>query len=394
MLFPYIFGTENMGLNLGAAGMIKGFHQDQMTVGGTAFNGNISYGIGGGIWDYMVPNTERVFLSAYGLIGYYPQQRAYTSAGFAPTPPGQPLPGSNESSNEQYFQADGASNWFDIKMEYVLPIGTNQTTGLVDYKLRNGLLVSSPHGGGNWNPTESGSTIFVVRQFNRYQSFEKQNQIADGTVHAVEFGLLYDNTDFAPNPSYGSRQYIASSHDWGWFESKQQWSFNEFDISKFVSLGESRLASQRILAFNFWTGYSPTWEVITDQQGNRAINGGPPHNEGATLGGFTRLRGYDMNRFHDKAVIYGAFEYRYTFKYNPVKDIDRLGFMKIDWFQLVGFAELGRVSPSYTANNLLTDLKFDTGISLRVLMAGLVVRTEFATSPESTNFWIMVDQPF
>lgn len=169
-------------------------------------------------------------------------------------------------------------------MEYVLPIGATRNDGRVDYKIRNGLLVSEPSGGKEWNPLESGSTIFVTRQFNRYQSFEFNQGKLDGTIHAMEFGLLYDNTDFAPNPSYGSRQYVATSHDWGWFESKQQWSFHELDMSKYFSLGKSDWASQRVIALNFWTGLSPTWEVNTDQQGNRVVNGNPPYNEGATLG--------------------------------------------------------------------------------------------------------------
>ncbi|GMQ49094.1 BamA/TamA family outer membrane protein [Vibrio sp. 10N] len=393
MVLPYLFSTETMGLNVGVGGMIKGIHQDQMTIGGTVFGGDTSYAIAGGVWNYMIPGTERVFLSAYGMFGYYPQQRAYTT-GPDTYPPGSPLPGSNASSNTQYFQADGASNWFDIKMEYVLPIGATRDDGRVDYKIRNGLLVSEPSGGKEWNPLESGSTVFVTRQFNRYQSFEFNQGTLDGAIHAMEFGLLYDNTDFAPNPSYGSRQYIATSHDWGWFESKQQWSFHELDMSKYFSLGKSDWASQRVIALNFWTGVSPTWEVNTDAQGNRVVNGNPPYNEGATLGGFTRLRGYDNNRFHDKAVLYGAAEYRYTLAYNPLKEVSWLNFLRVDWIQLVGFVEVGRVGAAYTANELLTDLKYDAGGSVRALMAGLVVRADLAKSPESTNFWIMVDHPF
>ncbi|MGF1777080.1 BamA/TamA family outer membrane protein [Vibrio nomapromontoriensis] len=393
MVLPYLFSTETMGLNIGVGGMVKGLHQDQMTVGGTVFGGDVSRAVAGGVWNYMIPGTERVFLSAYGMLGYYPQQRAYTTGPDA-YPAGTPLPGSNNSSNLQYFEADGASNWFDIKMEYVLPIGANRDHGLVDYSIRNGLLVSEPSGGKEWNPATSGSTIFVARQFNRYQSFEFSQGTADGTIHAMEFGLLYDNTDFAPNPSFGSRQYIATSHDWGWFDSKQQWSFNEVDLSKYFSLGKSDWASQRIIAMNFWTGVSPTWEVTTDGQGQQRVSGGAPYNEGATLGGFTRMRGYDNNRFHDKAVIYGSAEYRYTLAYNPAKDVSWLNFLRIDWIQLVGFVEVGRVGAAYTANELLTDLKYDAGGSVRALMAGLVVRADLAKSPESTNFWIMVDHPF
>lgn len=52
-------------------------------------------------------------------------------------------------------------------------------------------------------------SLIVLRQFNRYQSFEDQDRFLDGTSHALEFGLLYDNTDFSVNPSKGSKQYVS-----------------------------------------------------------------------------------------------------------------------------------------------------------------------------------------
>ena len=106
------------------------------------------------------------------------------------------------------------------------------------------------------------------------------------------------------------------------------------------------------------------------------------------------MRGFDQNRFHDKASIYTAAEYRYTLKNNPVEDIHWLRFLRLDWFQLVGFAEAGRVAPEYTASELLSDLKFDYGVSLRALTAGIVIRFDIAHSQESTNAWVMVDHPF
>jgi len=99
-------------------------------------------------------------------------------------------------------------------------------------------------------------------------------------------------------------------------------------------------------------------------------------------------------RFHDKAAIYGAFEYRYTLKYNPIADVNWLKFLKLDWFQLVGFVEAGRVSPHLTLDTLWQDYHYDYGVSLRAMMSGLVVRTELANSKEGANFWVMIDQPF
>lgn len=234
----------------------------------------------------------------------------------------------------------------------------------------------------------------VLRQFNRYQSFEFANEEIDGTIHAIELGVLYDNTDFSVNPSRGSSQYFSISNDAAWLDSENKWTFMNLDISKYFSFGESNYASQRIVAINFWTGYSPSWEIEYDNTGARKVVNNAPYNEGATLGGFYRMRGFDQNRFHDKAAIYTTEEYRYTLKYNPIEDVNWLKFLRLNWFQVVGFVEAGRVSPEYTVNTLLSDLKVDYGVSLRALMAGIVIRFDIAHSNESTNSWIMVDHPF
>lgn len=392
LILPYAFSTETMGLNVGVGAMASGYYQDQMSVGATAFGGEVSHGVAAGLWNYQLPGTDRLYFSIIGMLGYYPDQRAYSSSQDEYYSP--PVAGSHDSSSEDYIQADGSSNWWEMKLEYSLPIGATRDRGIVNYTTKNGLLVSEPSGGGEWNPLTSGSSVLVLRQFNRYQSFEEQDQFLDGAVHALEFGLLYDNTDFPVNPSKGSKQYISISHDSGWFESESEWTFVEFDASKYYSLGESENAYQRIIAVNFWTGYAPTWALEYDNSGKQRSAGSPPYNEGATLGGFYRMKGYNQNRFHDKASIYMTAEYRYTLKYNPVANIKWLRFLKVDWFQLVGYAEAGRVAPEYTAKALLSDLKYDVGGSLRAMMAGLVVRADVAVSEEGQNFWVMVDHPF
>ncbi len=397
LLLPYAFSTDSMGINLGLAGMRRGFYQEQMTVGGTAFGGDVSQGVMAGLWNFRVPGSRRFYFSTTGFLGYFPDQQAYTSLAGGSTPEGVPRPGSNDSSSSDFLVADGSSKWWDMKLEYSLPIGATERSGRVKYQLADGLLVSQPSGGKEWNPLTSGASVLVLRQFNRFQSFEfpdSEGGELDGTIHAIELGLLYDNTDFSVNPSNGSRQYFSISHDAGWRDSDHQWTFMELDISKYFSFGESQYAHQRILAMDFWTGYSPSWSVEFDENGGSTVHGNAPYNEGASLGGFYRMRGYDQNRFHDKAAIYGAVEYRYTLKYNPIENIKWLKFMKLDWFQLVGYVEAGRVGAHYTTDALLKDVKTDVGFSLRALTAGVVVRADIATSDEGVSVWVMVDHPF
>ncbi|MBT1444203.1 BamA/TamA family outer membrane protein [Shewanella sp. JM162201] len=393
LILPYAFSTETMGLNLGVGGMIKGWHQDQMTLGATAFGGDVSKGGWAGVFNYRLPSTERWFVSAHGLWAYYPDQRAYAGGSVVPIAADKPLPGSNDSSPEQYFEADGNSNWFDSRVEYTLPLGAGKERGMLEYQLKDGLLVSEPSGGGDWNPLDSGVTVAMLRLFSRYQSFEFESQKLDGDFSAWELGLLYDNTDFATNPSYGSRQWFSYSSAIP-STVASDWDFWQLSASKFFSFGESDYAHQRVLALNMWTGYSPSWELEVLSDGSRMVRHGAPYNEGATLGGFTRMRGYDLNRFHDKAALYASAEYRYTLKYNPLEDVHWLRFLRLDWFQLVGFVEAGRVAPEYKLSTLTDEMKFDYGLSLRALTAGLVVRADLAKSDEGTNLWLMVDHPF
>ena len=66
--------------------------------------------------------------------------------------------------------------------------------------------------------------------------------------------------------------------------------------------------------------------------------------------------------------------------------------MKMDWWQFVGFVEGGRVGDEYS--DLFTDWKADAGLGLRALMAGGVVRLDWAFSDEGNSMWVMFGHPF
>jgi outer membrane protein assembly factor BamA len=104
------------------------------------------------------------------------------------------------------------------------------------------------------------------------------------------------------------------------------------------------------------------------------------------------MRGYDNNRFSDKAAFYATAEYRAVLDWNPLKKNDYIP-VAVDWFQVVGFVEVGRVHDQYDFD-LLSDMKYDVGISLRAMVAQLPVRLDVAYSDEGTNMWVMVQQPF
>jgi hypothetical protein len=393
LVLPYAFSTESIGFTAGIGGGTKGYLQDQLLVAGTFLGSAEGAAIGIlGMWDYKMPWVNRLFVSAIGSIGYYPNQRAYS---FPFYQPGTIRPGSNDSDPEQYVETPGDDNWFDFKLEYVLPLGSAKSNSMMDYRLKRGMLASTPSGGDTWNPLESGVTVLLLKQYNRYQSYKPEGlDEVDGTIHPFQFGIYYDNTDFPANPSYGCSQYLAYTQDFAWLEPEETWSFVEFEASKYFSLGESDWAKQRVIALNLWTGSSPSWDERLDENGNIDVTNRPPFFDGATLGGFYRMRGYENNRFNDKSVIYTTAEYRYTPHWNPIGKISWLRWLHMDFWQFVGFIEGGRVANEYSFSELFSDWKSDIGIGLRAMMAGGIVRLDIATSDEGTAAWVMFGQPF
>lgn len=394
LLLPYAFSTEDMGAIIGLGAMATGQYQKQMSVGGTVFGGPDSKGLGLGLWDYQLFNTERFFISAVGMLGDYPLLRAYAPLPNTYTPQGEARPGSNDSNFEDFFTAKGSSNWWEVKLEYVLPWGDAKAKAMRTYQLQGGLVKGGIKDISAWDPLTTGTTVAFLRQFNRYQLYKSGNEELDGAVHAIELGVMYEHTDFAVNPSQGSSQSFAYSYNPQWLESDKEWRFIEAEASKYFSFGQGEYTKQRILALNMWLGYSPSWQLNYDGQSNSQVVDNPPFIEGASLGGMYRMRGFRQNRFHDKAVIYTTAEYRMTLDYNPIADVNWLNFLNLDWFQTVVFVEGGRVSPTFNSSTLLKDWKMDAGVSLRALTAGIVVRFDVTKSSEGTNMWVMVGHPF
>ncbi len=392
LVLPYAFSTDSMGFTLGVGGGLKGYGQEQLLLGATAF-GSLDRAVGLflGMWDYSPSWAQRFFFSAQGMVGHYPKQRAYSASFFIPD---TDRSGNNDSDKDNFAEESGYDNWTDFKLEYVFPLGSARKDGLFHYRLKGGLLQSAPVGGMVWNPMKSGVTTLLLRQFNRYRSFETDKGDIDATTHPVELAISYNNTDFPPNPSYGSSQYLGVTHDFGWLESPDSWTFVEFETSKYFSLGESNWAKQRVVALNFWTGDNPSWKENTNADGNIEVSNRPPFYEGATLGGFYRMRGYPVDRFNDRSVIYTAAEYRYTLNWNPIGKVSWLRFLQSDWLQLVGFVEGGRVANKYSLSELFSDWKVDCGFGLRAMFAGSVVRFGVGFSDETTSAWAMFGHPF
>ncbi len=390
LVLPYAFSSETMGTAVGLGGGIKGLYQDQLLIAGTVFGGadEDTYGIILGAWDYRPFPSDRFYLSAVGSYGHYPRQRIY---GQSINKPGDIRPGSNDSEQDDYIEAGGENNWSDFKLEYVLPIGAMSGKGMTVYELRGGLIQEGATGGDNWNPLTGGVTTLMLRQYNQFESFKTEYGTYERPIHPIEIGIGFNNTDFPPNPSTGSNQYLGLKHDFGWGEATD-WTFLEFETSKFFSLGTSDTAKQRVIALNMWTGEALSWNEKISEDGLVEITGNPPQYDGATLGGFYRMRAYPTSRFHDRSVLYTTAEYRYTPYWNPLNEVSFLHWLQSSWIQVVGFVEAGRVANEY--NELFDEWKTDAGIGLRSMMAGGVVRFDWTVSDEGYGINVMLNHPF
>lgn len=402
ILLPYAFTADSTGF-AGGVGVIKqGLFQPQTTLVASVFYGatqditingepdeaNFSGGFIS-FTDYKLPYTDRFFFSFMGLKSYFPKAKYY-------------IDGSNDSNQDDAFTTSGDSNFFYTTFRYVLPIGEGLDNPEGLYRLQDGFAMDR-EGYGGGAPFVTGRTSIGLKTF--FQSDNSDNSdiwrdsdwwknntdVPTWDSNGLRFFLTHDNTDFDLNPSRGYHFQVQYSKDYGKGDSLQSWDFLEFKYNQYFNLDTFSFTQQNVLALSMWTGYSYSWdqdsEIAPGIDAHR-----PPMWEGGRLGGFNRMRGYDNNRFLDKAVFYATAEYRAVLDWNPLKKNDYIP-VAVDWFQVVGFVEVGRVNDQYNFD-LLSDMKYDVGISLRAMAAQLPVRLDIAYSDEGTNMWVMIQQPF
>lgn len=392
VVLPYAFVTENIG-TAGGLGFIKqGLLQPQTTLVASIFGGlseeitvqgeNKEVNFSGGFFsfsNYQLPFTNRLFFSTMGLKSYFPRSLYY-------------LDGSNDSSRKDALQSSGESNFFKTSFSWVLPLGEGLNNPQQLYTLRDG-FAQNREGKGNGVPFVTGYTSMGVKTFYQYDSFENASSpdLSSWESSGLRYFLEHDNTDFNLNPSRGYQFELQYSIDDGSGDSTQSWDFMEFKYNHYIPLETFSFTKQNVLAMSLWTGYSDSWE--NDKEIYPNINAHrPPVWEGARLGGMFKMRGYDTNRFSDKASFYVTAEYRAVLDYNPLKNNSLIP-VAVDWFQVVAFVEAGRVNDAYNFD-LLMDMKYDVGLSLRSMVAQLPVRFDVAYSEEGTNMWVMINQPF
>lgn len=402
-LFPYAFPSSRLGATGGIAAVGKNFLQPRTTLIASLFYGleqdittngqpdtaNFSGGALG-VLNYKVPGTDRLCFSFMGISAFKPRTYIY-------------LDGSHTSKESDRLITSGQNNVAALTLSYVLPMGEGVNNPQGIYKVTNG-FASGREKFGNGMPFETGRTEVGIKLFYEYQSIENWNAILpwqgfaetpEWNTSGLRFYLLHDNTDYSVNPSKGYSFQLQYSKDFGWGDSLQSWDNLEFRFSKYFEMNTFNFTQQNVLAFNVWTAFSPSWDTKNEYLPGIDAHR-PPSWEGPNLGGYYRMRGYESNRFSDKAALCAAAEYRMTLDWNPFKQYAILKKnmpVEVDWLQLVGFAEAGRVHDTYSSK-LLHNMKFDAGLGLRLFIEELPVRFDVAFGDEGTHLWVMINQPF
>ena len=390
---PYLFATESLGTAVGVGGFTAGTIQPQASLFGTAFvTSNKSALLSGMLNNYRLGDS-RFFTDTFLLVDHFTDQRFYADLDLDPS---EPKAGSNDSDPDDFISGISNELTFNFAVNYALPIGNTREDAISVYRLKNGLLKEGPQGGDVWNPLTSGKTTLATRFFYTYRDLsdfdEQESEALEARTNGLDFWLEYDNTDFPRNPTRGSRQQFMVSRDFGWFDSSNSWTNLEMDLSKYYNLGRSSWFKQQVLALNFWTSNTPTWETNPDNP--QEVTNRPPPSYGSELGGYDRMRAYPSGRFRDKSAVYYAAELRLIPDYQPLHDLPVIKYFQIDWWQVVPFVEAGRVGPEYNSDLFFKDLKVDAGIGLRLMAFRAVVRLDWAVSEEGSSVWAMVSLPF
>jgi len=405
IVVPYAFSTEALKTGLGAVYFRKGVFQPQDGLFVTGYGtSNSSFGLFAGISNTRL--SERLFLSS--TVGFMSndQQRFYGDLGYEI---GEPPSGSNESDEKDFVFGSGIDSFLQLKFRYVLPIGAGSDAPLHRYITKDGLLVDGSTHQGNWNPLRSGRTFIFFRPFYQRRTLEtdaenidlfppelgvQEGDEVDFSTNGITLGIEYDNRDFAANPSRGSLTKLNVHRDFGAFDSFNSWTSLDFNFSKYWDLGGNGKFAQRVIAANLWTAYTPTWDTEQISPDYVQIQNRPPNNWGASLGGVERQRGFPRGRFNDKAGINYAVELRLIPHWDPFRNWPLIRNWPWRWWQLVGFAEVGRVAPSWNFGDLHEDMKWTVGTGFRAMLGGGVIRLDWALSDETSAFWVMSKHPF
>jgi hypothetical protein len=391
---PYPFYNGNVDYAVGVAYAAAGVLQPQFGFVANAFvSSNGTYAGFLLARDYRLGSESRLFADFSLLGGEFGLIRSFQNGN--PDFPGQDA-GSNDSDKKNYIEAEGSDLFVRLPVRYLLPIGAGRNEIIHIYRTQGGLLLPETGSGGErWNPFAGGRTFLELTPFQREQDLESElGQKSNLKTNGVTLKLDYDNTDWWNNPSRGSRTQLAVTRDFSGKEvGDTEWTQVEAQFSKYWSLGASERSQARVVALDVWMSDVPTWNDFDIVDGQPLFQR-PPVYMGSTLGGLFRQRGFASSRFNDRSAINYTLEYRYTTGRSLLARFRFLDHFGIDFTQIVGFVEAGRVAPEFDFGTLHEDMKYTYGVGLRASAQGLIVRADLGFSDEGSQIQMFVSQPF
>ncbi len=367
---PFYFSTDTLGGTFGIAGVAKGVGQPQAALFGMGL--------------YSEKDSYIGFLSAfnYALSPNLLFSTQMYQARFNESPYYLGEQGKNNASVDSLTITNGDEQKYKFEFRYLLPWGNVKAHGLFGafQPVRDVQFAS---------PLESGvSSIF----FTPFYSSRELDVYSDKKEQATGFSLTFDwdNRDSVRNTTHGSRTSLDFTLGTDRSQSQDTWLKWVFQNSHYYALGSlGNLFDQQVLAFDFYTADTPTWNKC-----NGGICSRPPEQEQVRLGGLYRLRGYTGGRYHGRSAIHYSIEYRALPEWQPLDDIPIINYYEMPWWQWVAFIEVGRVADDYNLKTLHEDMKWTLGGAVRFQVEGVVVRAEVAKAADEGTFRVMINQPF
>ncbi len=158
-----------------------------------------------------------------------------------------------------------------------------------------------------------------------------------------------------------------------------KWTFKTAGIFALGPLGD--LFDQQVVAFDFYTADTPTWDNCSGQ----VINIDPPETEQARLGGCIAYE-----EATPAVAIAGRSAIALLCKYRVLQIgghwvISAINYYDLPWWQWVAFAE-GRVADEVRYQNCIRIMKWNLSGAVRFQVEGIVVRAELARGGDEGIF--------
>ncbi|MCC4834084.1 outer membrane protein assembly factor [Shewanella sp. 10N.7] len=366
---PIIFSTETLSTTIGGAGVIKHAGQAQaVALGIGLYSANDSWLSYAGFYNYQIPKLDQWLFSAELFRGHYEQGIYY-------------LPQANTETETERIISVGDEGFSKLHIKYVLPMAGGANGAATSLARKKNAI--------SWNPLESGVTSITLTPFNKYRELEALEYLPD-EANGIELALDWDNRDSMNNSSEGGQTNLTLTLG-SEVSDNPSWFMWEFEQSAFMSLGSNGWFEEQVLAANVYIADTPSWNSF---DGDSQSYQRPPTFAGVSLGGFDRLRGYDSKQFTGRSAVNYALEYRMTPRWQPLQNLPVFNLYDVPWWQWALLIEAGNVSDEFSLDDLHKDMKTSYGVSVRFEVEDIVIRSDFVTGGDESQFWVMVNQPF